>query len=51
MHFNSLTTKHFGTFVGKEEQRHSVTDLTAIYQLAGQIEGRLRELDESIAKK
>jgi hypothetical protein len=48
MHFNGLTTKHFGTFSGKDETRHLIGDLTDIYQFSAQIEGRLRELDDSI---
>lgn len=46
--FNSPTTKYFGTFAGKDETRHLMTDLTGIYQLAPLIEARLRELDPSI---
>ena len=48
LHFNGLTSKYFGTFSGKEEQRHLISDLTQIYQFAPQIEARLRELDDSI---
>lgn len=48
MHFNGLSTKYLGTFVGKEEERHLIPDLTAIYQFASQIEFRLRELDDNI---
>ena len=47
--FNSPTTRYVGTFAGKEETRHLVTDLTEIYQMMPQIEARLRELDETIA--
>lgn len=46
--FNSPTTRYFGTFQGKEETRHLVPDLTSIYQFMGDIEARLRELDETI---
>jgi predicted type IV restriction endonuclease len=49
LHFNGLTTKYFGTFSGKEEQRHLISELTQIYQYAPQIEARLRELDDSIS--
>lgn len=48
LHFNSPTTKYLGTFVGKDEQRHLVGDLTEIYQLAAHIEQRIHELDESV---
>ncbi|UUL81643.1 type I restriction endonuclease [Sphingomonas qomolangmaensis] len=48
MHFNGLTTKYFGTFVGKDEQRHLIAELTQIYQFAPLLEARLRELDEKI---
>lgn len=48
MWFNSPTTRYFGTFEGKDETRHLMTELTAIYQLSPHIEARLRELDESI---
>lgn len=50
MHFNGVTTKYVGTFVGKEEKRTLIADLTDIYQLAPQIEARLRELDTSLAE-
>lgn len=45
LHFNGLTTKYFGTFVGKEETRHHIGDLTEIYQFSDQIAQRLKELD------
>ena len=48
MHFDGLSKKYFGTFSGKEEIRHLIGDLTDIYQFAGDIEKRLRELDESL---
>lgn len=48
LHFNGITTKYFGVFSGKEEQRHIIGDLTDIYQFSEQVEKRLRELDESI---
>lgn len=46
--FNSPTTRYVGTLAGKEETRHLMAELTGIYQLAPQIEARLRELDDSI---
>jgi len=49
MHFNGLTTKYLGMFVGKAETRHLLSDLTEIYQYSDAIEARLRELDASIA--
>lgn len=45
LHFNGVTTKYVGTFTEKAEQRHLISELTDIYQLAPQIEARLRELD------
>jgi hypothetical protein len=47
LHFNGITTKYFGTFTGKEETRHLISDLTDIYQFAAQIEERIKELDQS----
>lgn len=49
MHFNAITTKYFGTFSGKDEQRNLISELTQIYQFAPQIEARLRELDDKIS--
>ena len=48
MHFDGVSKKYFGTFTGKEESRHLIEDLTDIYKFSGEIEKRLRELDESI---
>ncbi|WP_448663481.1 type I restriction endonuclease [Sphingomonas sp. CJ20] len=48
MWFNSSTTRHFGTFQGKDETRHLMPELTGIYRLTAEIEARLRELDDSI---
>lgn len=45
LHFNGVTTKYFGTFAGKDETRHNISDLTDIYQFADQIATRLKELD------
>ena len=45
MHFNSVTKKYLGTFLGKDEERHLVTDLTDIYQYEAQICARLDELE------
>lgn len=49
LHFNSPTTRYFGTFSGKEETRHPVSDLTEIYKHADRIEARLKELEERAA--
>lgn len=45
LHFNSPTTRYIGTFKGKDEEKHLITDLTDIYKLASEIEARLKELD------
>lgn len=45
LHFNGLTTKYVGTFTGKSEEKHLISELTEIYQLAPLIEARIRELD------
>lgn len=47
MHFNGVTTKYFGTFVGKDETRHLISDLTQIYQFCDAIEARIKELDKA----
>lgn len=44
LHFNGVTTKYLGTFIGKEETRYLVSDLTEIYQHCDKIEARIREL-------
>ena len=44
LHFNSPTTRYVGTFTGKDETRHPVTELTDIYKLEPQITARLQEL-------
>ncbi|MDP1875665.1 type I restriction enzyme HsdR N-terminal domain-containing protein [Phenylobacterium sp.] len=45
LHFNAATAKYLGTFAGKDESRHLLTDLTEIYQRADQIEARIKELE------
>lgn len=50
LHFNSPTTRYIGTFHGKDEQRHAISDLTDIYQYTQNIEERLKELERSGAK-
>ena len=47
MHFNGITRKYFGTFVGKAETRHQLSDLTDVYQFEAQIIGRIQELERS----
>lgn len=49
LHFNGITTKYLGTFTGKEEARHLISDLTEIYQHADKIEARLKELETRAA--
>lgn len=43
--FNGISTKYVGSFSGKEEQKHAITDLTDIYMLSDLIEARLKELE------
>jgi hypothetical protein len=50
LHFNAMTAKYFGTFTGKDETRHVISDLTDIYQFAGKIEARIKELETTGAK-
>ena len=45
LHFNSATSKHFGTFAGKEETRHSVEAPIDIYRHDKAILKRLDELE------
>jgi hypothetical protein len=51
LHFNGVTTKYFGTFTGKDETRHHISDLTDLYQFADQIETRLKELEDASGGK
>lgn len=44
LHFNSPTTRYFGTFVDKDETRHPVSALTDIYKLENLIIARINEL-------
>jgi hypothetical protein len=44
LHFNSPTSRYFGTFGGKDETRHAVTDLVDIYQHDAAILRRIEEL-------
>lgn len=45
MHFNSSTARHFGTFAGKLETRHSVDAPVDIYKFEKVILERIKELD------
>jgi len=47
LHFNGLTAKYLGTFIGKDETRHLLSDITDIYQYAALIEARIAELEKS----
>lgn len=47
LHFNGLTRKYVGTFVGKSETKHLIAELTDIYQLEAQIAARITELDQT----
>jgi hypothetical protein len=44
MHFNGLTKKYVGTFKGKDETKHLISEVTQIYQLEPLILDRLKEL-------
>lgn len=46
LHFNGLSAKYLGTFTGKDETRHLLSDLTDIYQYASLIEVRIAELEK-----
>lgn len=45
LHFNSATSRYFGTFEGKDETRHPVSATLDIYGHEGAILKRLEELD------
>ncbi|MBA3879718.1 MAG: hypothetical protein C0500_08385 [Sphingobium sp.] len=45
LYFNSPTTRYVATFVGKDEERTLISDLTDIYQLEGKILARISELE------
>lgn len=47
LHFNSATSRHFGTFAGKDETRHPVEGPIDIYQHEKAILRRLEELEDS----
>jgi hypothetical protein len=47
LHFNGLTRKYVGTFVGKAETRHLIAELTDIYQLEAQLAARITELEQT----
>ena len=50
LHFNGITTKYVGTFVGQAETRNQINDLTDIYKLSAQLESRINELEGSKSK-
>ena len=50
LHFNGITTKYVGTFVGQAETRNQINDLTDIYKLSAQLEARINELEGSKSK-
>ena len=45
MHFNSATSRYFGTFEGKDETRHSVVEPIDIYAHEAAILKRIEELE------
>lgn len=45
LHFNSVTTRYIGTFVGKLETRHPVSALTDLYKLENEIVAHIGELE------
>lgn len=47
LHFNSPTSRYFGTFLGKDEARHPVADPVDIYQHADAILKRIEELSSA----
>jgi hypothetical protein len=49
MHFNGITTKYLGTFVGKTETRALISDLADIYKFAPQLLARINELESGKA--
>ena len=49
LHFNGLTTKYVGTFAGKDETRHTISELTDIYQLEDKIVARIKEMERKPA--
>jgi len=46
LHFNSPTARHFGTFVGKDETRHSILSPVDLYKFETQITERIAELQD-----
>lgn len=45
LHFNSSTARYFGTFVGKDETRHSVEGPVDLYKFEKSIASRIAELE------
>lgn len=44
LHFNSPTSRYLGTFAGKTETRHPISDPVEIYQHAAAILSQLEQL-------
>ncbi|MBX9815054.1 MAG: hypothetical protein A4S12_09300 [Proteobacteria bacterium SG_bin5] len=51
LYFNSPTTRYVGTFVGRDEEKNAVTELTDIYQLEEKLLARVAELEARVADK
>lgn len=47
LHFNSPTSRYVGTFVGKEETRHPISDPVELYQHADTITAQLERLTKA----
>lgn len=50
LHFNSPTTRYLSTFIGKEENKHLISDLTDIYKFTDAILARLTEVERQPSK-
>ncbi|AKM07207.1 type I restriction endonuclease [Pelagerythrobacter marensis] len=46
LHFNSSTARYLGTFIGKMETRHSISDPVDLYKFEEQVVARISELEE-----
>jgi hypothetical protein len=49
LHFNSPTARYLGTFVGKDESRHPISDPVEIYQHGDAISAQIQRLAEKAA--
>lgn len=45
LHFNGLTAKYIGTFEGKTETKHLISDLTDIYKMSDSLLGQIKLLN------